>query len=262
MSQPFTLTPGNGPILISVPHASTYIPSNIARRLNETGQAMTDTDWHLDHLAARFAGKASVISAGFHRYVIDANRDPSGASLYPGEATTDLIPTTDFDGNPLWIHGEEPTDGDIGERRAAYHTPYHEAIAAELLRIKEDHGVAVLFDLHSIRSVIPRLFEGTLPVYNVGTNDGATCDKAFEDAAAEECRATAETVVNGRFRGGWTVRFHGRPAEGVHAIQLETAQVHYMLERSPWSLTDGAADYVATLTRLVDRFTTIANEMA
>ncbi|WP_108660757.1 N-formylglutamate deformylase [Acuticoccus kandeliae] len=262
MSQPFSLRHGNGPILISVPHASTYIPSNIARRLNETGQAMTDTDWHLDHLAERFAGPASVIAAGFHRYVIDANRDPSGVSLYPGQATTELVPTTDFDGEPLWLYGEEPTDSDIAERRAEFHTPYHEALAAELKRIREEHGIAVLFDLHSIRSVIPRLFEGTLPTYNVGTDFTSTCDKAFEDAAAEECRATAETVVNGRFRGGWTVRFHCKPAEGIHAIQLETAQVHYMLERSPWSLVDGASDYVATLTRMVDRFTEIAKAMA
>jgi formiminoglutamase len=253
MSERFELIEGEGPVLVTVPHASTYVPEPIARRLNANGRLLRDADWHVDELVRPLAGKASLIVAGFHRYVIDANRDPTGASLYPGQATTELVPTTDFDGEPIWQPGEEPTEQGIEERRAAFHTPYHEAIEGELLRLKHRHGIAVLFDVHSIRSEVPRLFEGRLARFNVGTDNGRTCAPRFETAATDVFSAAGETVLNGRFRGGWTVRFHGRPAENIHAVQIEMAQRHYMNEASPFTLDpDGAAETTEVLARAAE----------
>lgn len=260
MSAPFTLNEGESPLLVSVPHAATFVPAAIAARLNETGAVLSDTDWHIDALVQRLAGPASLIVAGFHRYVIDANRDPSGQSLYPGQATTELIPTTDFDGNPLWRDGEAPTDADIKDRLAAFHTPYHEALARELARIKERHGMAVLFDVHSIRSKVPRLFDGVLPHFNVGTDGTSTCAPAFEAALEAVCRSAGDTVVNGRFKGGWTVRHHGRPEARIHAIQLELAQAQYMDETPPFALHDGANALAETLHRAAQALTRTATE--
>ena len=164
----------------------------------------------------------SVVQATFHRYVIDANRDPSGQSLYPGASTTELVPTTNFDGSPIWKDGEEPTSGEIAARLRDWHAPYHAALAGEMERVRDRHGVAILFDCHSIRSVIPWLFEGTLPDFNTGTNNGTTCDPLIEAAIAGEAAASGRThVLNGRFKGGWTTRHYGRPAEGFHAVRIE-----------------------------------------
>ena len=184
-----------------------------------------------------------MVKANFHRYVIDANRGPDDASLYPGQNTTGLVPTTDFDGRPIWKDGEEPDAADIASRLAAWHKPYHAALEAEIARVKASHGYAVLFDCHSIRSYIPFLFEGKLPDFNIGTNNGVTCDPVIERVTVEACAASSFAhVLNGRFKGGWTTRHYGIPAKGVHAIQMEIAQARYMDEQAPWTYREERAD--------------------
>lgn len=235
---------GDGPVLLAQPHTGTALTDDVAARLNENGLALKDTDWHVDRLYDGLLADATVVRASLHRYVIDVNRGPDDQSLYPGMNTTGLCPATDFDGRPIYREGREPADGEIDSRRRAYHSPYHVALASELERIKRRHGVAILYDCHSIRSRIPRLFEGTLPVFNIGTNDGQSCAAGVEALAADVCRGAEgfSTVVNGRFKGGWTIRHHGDPGAGVHAIQMELAQRVYMDEAPPWTyLPDRAA---------------------
>jgi formiminoglutamase len=170
--------------------------------------------------------------------VIDVNRDPSGASLYPGQATTGLAPTETFDGRPLYREGRAPAAEEIERRKALYFAPYHTALAEEIARLRRTHPRVVLYDCHSIRSVIPRLFPGELPVFNIGTNSGKSCDAVLQAAVAQRCAASAWShVVNGRFTGGWITRTYGRPAEGVHAVQMELAMRGYLPDESdppPW----------------------------
>ena len=220
---------------------SRVAPNDIMVRLNDRGRALTDTDWHINRLYDRLLPHVTVVQATFHRYVIDANRDPAGGSLYPGQNTTGLCPTTDFDGLPIW---KDPPDGAETERRKQqFHAPYHAALAAEVTRVKVLHGIAVVIDCHSIRSQIPFLFPGTLPVFNVGTNDGATCANAVADAVFAPCLAAADTVLDGRFKGGWTTRHYGAPDRNVHAAQLEIAQRSYLdTESAPWSYAPTKAD--------------------
>lgn len=233
---PVTVQAGDGPVVLGVPHAGTEVSEDLLARLNDRGRDLADTDWWVDRLYDGLLPGATVVKALFHRYVIDANRDPEGASLYPGQNTTQLCPTTDFDGAPIWRPGEAPGPDEIAARRAAYHTPYHEALAAEIARVRARHGVAVLYDCHSIRSHVPYLFEGELPALNIGDNGGATCAPAVQRAAAEVAEASGFSfVVNGRFKGGWTTRHYGRPDEGVHAVQMEIAQSAYMDESPPWT---------------------------
>jgi len=256
---PVEITVGDSPVILGQPHGGTHVPDAILARLNARGQALADTDWHITRLYDGLLAGASVVRATFHRYLIDANRDPGGESLYPGQNTTGLCPTTDFDGQPIWQPGEEPDQGEIAERRAAFHAPYHAALAEQIERVRARHGIAILYDCHSIRSDIPFLFEGRLPVFNIGTDNGRTCDAAIERAAEEVC-ANAEGydhVSNGRFRGGWTTRHYGRPERGVHAIQMELAQRAYMRERAPWAYQPDQADrlrpHLARILQSLDR---------
>lgn len=194
---------------------------------------MRDTDWFVDELYAfvRDLG-ATTVRTRVSRTVIDVNRDPSGASLYPGQATTELCPTTTFDGEPLYREGREPDPAHIATRCRIWFEPYHMALAAEIERLRRLHPTVVLYDCHSIRSRIPRLFEGELPHLNLGTNAGASCAPALAAAIATACRAGRNftTVVDGRFKGGWITRHYGRPDAGVHAVQMETAIRAYMDE--------------------------------
>ena len=231
---------GVAPLLLCMPHTGTDIPAAVVGQLLSPWLAVKDTDWWIERLYAFAADLgATLIRTGVSRSVIDANRDPSGASLYPGQATTELCPTTTFDGEPLYRAGSEPDADEIGRRRQGYFEPYHRAIAHELHRLRGAHRAVVLYDCHSIRSQIPRLFPGTLPHFNIGTNSGASCDATLVRSIEAICDATPFTrVTDGRFRGGYTTRHYGRPPEGVHAVQMELACRGYL--REPTGEVDSA----------------------
>lgn len=230
---PVEVIRANGPVVLGLPHTGTWLPDHVLARLTPLGRRLADTDWHTERLYDGLLPGASIVRATFHRYLIDANRDPSGASLYPGQNTTGLVPLTDFDGQQLWT--TPPDAAEIIARRNSYHTPYHTALAGELARVKALHGVAILYDCHSIRSQIPFLFDGVLPDFNIGTNDGTTCAPQIEAAVTAIC-AQAEgysSVLNGRFKGGWTTRQYGKPEHAIHAIQMELAQATHLASESP-----------------------------
>ena len=216
------------PLLLAMPHGGTDL-AGLDDAFISPWLARRDADWHIANLYAGLAD-ATVVATSVSRSVIDVNRDPSGASLYPGQATTELCPTTTFDGEPLYV-GAAPDAAEIARRRAAWFDPYHTALASEIARLRAMHDRVVVYDCHSIRSRIPRLFDGELPVFNIGTNGGATCDPGLRDAVAAVCAASGRGhVVDGRFRGGWTTRHYGRPETGVHAIQMELAIRAYLPE--------------------------------
>jgi formiminoglutamase len=223
---------GQAPLIVSFPHTGTDIPPDIEARLASPWLGRKDADWWIDRLYAfaRDLG-ATTIRTRVSRTVIDVNRDPSGASLYPGQATTELCPTTTFDGEPLYRESATPEEAEIAERRERWFAPYHAALQAQIDRLHSGHGAVVLYDAHSIRSRIPRLFDGELPHFNIGTNGGATCATALAAAVAGACDQPGFShVLNGRFKGGWTTRRYGQPAEGVHAIQMELACRAYLDE--------------------------------
>lgn len=237
------ISEGNSPVILGMPHTGTHVPPEIWVRLDGNGKLLADTDWHIHRLYEKLLPEATTVRALFHRYVIDANRDPSGGSLYPGRNTTGLVPLTDFDGRPIWREGGEPSAEDIAARTTEFHAPYHAALLAQVERVKKLHGTAIIYDCHSIRSRIPFLFEGLLPDFNVGTDGGVTCDPAVEASVMAGVRASGRThVLNGRFRGGWTTRHYGQPSAGMHAIQMELAQsTHLRTEAPPFAFDPAKA---------------------
>jgi formiminoglutamase len=235
---PVEVHQGEGPVILGLPHTGTWLPEPVFAALNARGRELADTDWHIHELYDGLLPGATTVRATFHRYVIDANRGADDASLYPGQNTTGLVPLTDFDGAPIW--SQPPGAADVAARLAQFHAPYHAALAAEIARVRARHGVAILYDCHSIRGDIPFLFAGRLPDFNIGTANGASCAPEIAAAAESVCaRAAGYThVLNGRFKGGWTTRHYGRPETGVHALQMELAQAtHLVAEAAPWDLS-------------------------
>jgi formiminoglutamase len=226
------ITRGEAPLIVSMPHTGTDIPAEIEAQLVSPWLGRKDADWHVEKLYD-FAPSlgATVVRTIMSRTVIDVNRDPSGASLYPGQATTELCPTITFDGEPLYRDDCAPNADEIARRRTIWFEPYHAALTVEIARLRQQHSKIILFEAHSIRSNIPRLFESELPNFNIGTNSGASCDPRLAEAVERACEDTNfSRVTNGRFKGGWTTRHYGKPANGVHAIQLELACCGYMDE--------------------------------
>lgn len=222
----------SAPLLLSFPHTGTEIPAHDEAGLVSLPRARLDTDWYIEKLYAfaRDLG-ATFVRTRISRTVIDVNRDPSGASLYPGQATTGLCPTETFDGAPLYRPGAEPDDAAIQQRRERYLMPYHDALRQQLARLKGRHAHVVLYDCHSIRSWIPRLFDGRLPDFNIGTNSGQSCAGTLQTSVVAACAVPDLThVVNGRFKGGYITRHFGQPASGLHAVQMELACSTYLPE--------------------------------
>ena len=248
----FTLHRGTAPLLLSLPHVGTRIPDDIAARLQPHALAVPDTDWHLDRLYdfAQALG-ASVIVPQHSRYCIDLNRPPENTPMYAGANNTELCPTRAFTGEPLYLDGEAPGEAEIAERLRRYWHPYHDALEAELARLKALHGHALLFDGHSIKSELPWLFEGRLPDLNLGTASGASCEPALRDALAAVLATQGRytQVVDGRFKGGYITRRYGRPAEGVQAVQLEMCWRCYMPEALPYAYDAQRAAGVQPLLR-------------
>lgn len=232
MTQLFDLRPGDGPLIFSVPHAGTDLPPDVAARLTPHAASLPDTDWHVEQLYD-FSVElgCGVIRANVSRYVIDLNRPPQDESLYPGQATTGLCPPIEFDGTPIYRDGTEVPADEVARRREIYWQPYHDALAAEIARVKARHGYALLFDCHSIASRVPRLFPGLLPDLNLGTVHGTSCAKGLEEAIVKVMRESDFThVLNGRFVGGHITRHFGKPQADVHAVQMEKGQDSHLMD--------------------------------
>jgi N-formylglutamate deformylase len=243
----FHFTPGDAPLLVSMPHVGTAIPAAIAARMTPAALQVADTDWHLAELygfAARMG--ASTLAAHWSRYVIDLNRPPQDSNLYPGLDTTGLCPLDTFDRAPLYLPGQQPDAADTAQRLSDYWQPYHTQLQAELDRLLARHGKVVLWEAHSIASLVPRFFDGKLPDLNFGSASGTSCAPALEAAVLTQAEAHPRytLAVNGRFKGGHITRQYGQPEQGVHALQLEMCQSLYMDEAAPFGYRPDLAAHV------------------
>lgn len=254
MTDCFQFHEGNSPLLVSVPHDGRLVPDAIADNMTEDGRTLPDTDWHVAELYdfVKDLG-ASLIVANYSRYVIDLNRPDDDAALYDGQTATGLCPRQTFDGRELYT-GDVAID--ISDRLQRYWRPYHDQIRQTLSVLRSRHGQALLWDAHSIASHVPSLFEGELPVLNIGTYDGLSCEEPRADAVLKAAHGSPfSAVINGRFKGGYITRHYGDPQNDVHAIQLELAQRAYMDEASGVYDEFAASRLADILRRMLATFT-------
>jgi len=237
----FQLSRGTSPLLVSLPHCGEEIPDDLREAYAPRALEVEDTDWHLQRLYAFAADLgASVIVPRFSRYVVDLNRPPDNANLYPGQDTTPLVPLDTFHKRPLYRPGQEPGADEIAERVQAHWKPYHSQLSLELERLKVQHGYALLWDAHSIFSEVPRFFSGKLTELNLGTADGRSCGSGIGEGLMQKVSGYG-AVLNGRFKGGYITRSYGEPAKGVHAVQLELSEATYMDEFPPFEFREQLA---------------------
>jgi len=252
----FTLQRGSVPLLISLPHDGSFIPDGISARMQPAARRSPDTDWHVGRLYEPLALQlgASVLTTHASRYVIDLNRPADGHALYPGQRETGLVSTIGFDGEALYLDACEPDSAEVQQRVNEFWRPYHQALAQEIARLRDQHGRVVLWEGHSIRSHVPMLFDGRLPDFNLGTAGGASCAEPLQRKLQQrlEQQSRFSVDVNGRFKGGYITRHYGNPAAGVQAVQLELAQVNYMDEESYTYDAEKAALVQALIAELLE----------
>ncbi|CAM3687518.1 N-formylglutamate amidohydrolase [Bordetella sputigena] len=248
---PYHFKAGTTPLLISIPHLGREIPDAQLSRMTPRALQRPDTDWHLD-LLYDFGEElgASILHARYSRYVVDLNRPPDDAHLYPGQEKTGLFPELTFHGEPLYLDNAVLSAQERERRLNDYWHPYHAKLALEIDRIRARHSVVLLWEAHSIASVLPRLFDGKLPDLNIGTAQGRSCGAnviGAVEGVLQNCRYT--WAVDGRFKGGHITRTFGDPDHGVHAVQLEMCQSTYMSECYPYEYRKGLASEIKPVIR-------------
>jgi N-formylglutamate deformylase len=256
----FRFRAGSSPLVVSMPHTGTYIPEWLAPRLSAAARALPDTDWHLERLYD-FVDQlgASALVATHSRYVVDLNRPPDDASLYPGQDTTGIVPLDTFHWQPVYLPGFPPSADEVAKRIETYWHPYHRRLEQALAETKAKHGHALLWDAHSIFSELPRFFKGRLAELNLGTADGKSCAPGVGEALLDSVKGY-RAVLNGRFKGGYITRRYGDPAHRVHAVQLELSEATYMDERPPYAFRESLARKLRPQLRtLLERFVAFAS---
>lgn len=219
------------PIIISSPHSGTFFPKEVASQLRPEHVANPDdTDWFI-HQLYDFAPSIGIkmICANYSRWVIDLNRDPESAPLYnDGRVITGLVPSTNFNGDPLYI-SEVPDQNEINRRLEAYYLPYHRKVEELILETKAQFGKALLFDAHSIRKVVPGIRKEAFPDLILGDNDGKSASEEVINAAYTALGTSGKDLQhNHPFKGGYITRSFGKPSKNMHALQLEMAKTNYM----------------------------------
>lgn len=231
INNPFNFTQGDSPLLVSMPHSGLSLLAGMEQRLTANAQSLPDTDWYIPELYDFLQQLGvSVISANYSRYVVDLNRPVDDKPLYSTK-TTGLFPQILFADKPVFLEDKQHSKEQQQQIKQDIWHGYHNTIEAELARIKAKFGYAILFDAHSIAAQVPMLFDGVLPDFNFGNNDGASCSATLLANLADiVATSTYSHVSNGRFKGGYITRSFGQPSDNIHAIQLELSQATYLVD--------------------------------
>jgi N-formylglutamate amidohydrolase len=227
---------GGLPVLLSIPHSGRDYPAWLIKEARRGLPALEPLEDPLvDRLAWRAIGLGlPAVIALAPRAAIDCNRSPD--EIDP--ATVSMAP--DADPGPRarsglgLIPGRTPRHGELWRRKLAMAeverrkaeawAPYHQAITEQLLALRRRFGEVLLLDCHSMP---PR--PGKQAPVVLGDRHGRSCGRWLGDHA----RRTVEEVgfavtLNDPYAGGWIIEHHGRPADGVHALQVEIDRSAYL----------------------------------
>jgi N-formylglutamate amidohydrolase len=229
------------PVVLSVPHAGRNY-SDALLRASRVPLAKLEglEDRLVDRLLAPvLADGAIAFVADAPRAEIDLNRDereldPAIVSPRPRSADVldsvrtrgglGLIPARLSGTGPIWR--DRIPSGEVERRIASIHRPYHTALGVALEEARRRFGLAILLDCHSMP---PRRESGSDAQVVVGDRHGSSAAAPLVAAAERAVRAAGISVARNRpYAGGYITARHGRPAEGVHAIQIEIDRSLYL----------------------------------
>ena len=226
---------GSLPVLLSIPHAGREYDAEVLANAAQGRQALEMLE---DPLVDRLCWRAIAAGLGavvqnVPRAVVDCNRDESevdpasvqNVSLAPvgprARYGLGLIPSRTHRHGALW---RRPVDrAEMNRRLEQVHRPYHLALADALAALSSRHGEAILVDCHSMPTR-----RGQADIV-IGDRHGASAAAWVAAEAAATARALGfRTALNEPYAGGAIIASHGRPLEGIHALQLEIDRSTYL----------------------------------
>ncbi len=245
-----------GPLVFASPHSGRVYPTELLRRTRLKVSALRrGEDRNVDGLIRGVAAHGAPCVLGeVARAYIDLNRhpdelDPELFDLPPDTRPTSrvtaglgVIPRAFAPGEP--IYGAKLPLEEAQTRIRSVHTPYHAEVHRLLERARALHGHALLIDCHSM----PSLPGG--PRVVVGDLHGRSAAPQVSDLVIAGMRDLGLSVVhNLPYAGAYTLERHGRPAAGIHAVQIEFDRAMY-LDGVVGTLLPGAARLAEKIARL------------
>jgi N-formylglutamate amidohydrolase len=228
------------PLVVEIPHAGLDVPAHFLPDLLASARAIgRDADLYVDELygAAHREG-ASVLIAQTSRYVVDLNRAEDDIDAHSVAGGPDVHA-------PRGVVWRNTGEGDralaaplrreaFEERLREIYRPYHARLASLIEQKKERFGCAVVLAAHSMPSLGrgSHVDRGSLRADVVpGTLGRSSADARFIDLVDAHAREAGFSVAHDDpYKGGFTTRHYGRPAVGVHVVQVELARRLYMDE--------------------------------
>jgi N-formylglutamate amidohydrolase len=203
-------------------------------------------DRYVDAIATRLAAEtgASLLVAQAPRALIDLNRSVEDVdwSMISGEVLRSsrhsvanrrsrnglgLVPRRIPGLGEIW-RGQTPA-AQLEARIAGIYRPYHAALGAELDRLRDAWGAALLVDLHSMPPLRPAGPEDRPAQFVVGDRFGASCHPGLVDMTLRYFGDHRRRVsLNRPYSGGYILDRFGHPRRGIHALQLETCRSTYL----------------------------------
>jgi N-formylglutamate amidohydrolase len=262
------------PFVFNSPHSGHHYPEPFLRasRLDRLAIRRSE-DAFVDEL---FAGVvelgAPLLRARFPRAYLDVNREPYelDPKMYedrlPPYANSRSIRVAGGLGTIARVVGEsqEIYRGRLPVREALdrierIYKPYHQTLRRLLARTHVGFGYAVLVDCHSMPSTIRTSDNGPRPDFILGDRYGTSCALALIDHATAVLRDMGYTVARNKpYAGGFITEHYGRPAKGLHALQIEINRSLYM-DEARTDRTAGFAAFAADLRRFAGEMIAIAD---
>ncbi len=236
-----------GGVVFSSPHSGDFYPADFIRTSRLDALALrASEDAYVDRLfgAAPEFG-APLLAAVYPRAWIDLNRGPTemDPALVDGAASAGInqriaaglgvVPRVVSEGRAIYS-GKIPL-AEAEARVRDVHRPYHRQLDDLMVGARDRHGIAVLFDCHSMPSealrAAPRV-RGRIPEVVLGDRFGAAAARHI--VAETQAAFEAEDFVvarNAPFAGGYITQRYGRPSRGLHAVQIEIDRGLYLDQR-------------------------------
>jgi N-formylglutamate amidohydrolase len=235
------------PVVIAMPHCGRSYPSEVLGALRDAGQAQLRLeDRHIDAIGkpAAFASGANLLVAQAPRAMIDLNRSAQDIDwgMVRGEPPRDsrhslanrrsrsglgLIPRRVPGMGELWRRALEPDE--VQDWITSIYDPYHAALAAELERLRDTWGVALLIDLHSMPPLRRTHAQDAPAEFVIGDRFGASCDPGLVDLTIRYLATQGRRVAHNRpYAGGYVLDRYGQTRRGIHAVQIEVCRSTYL----------------------------------
>jgi N-formylglutamate amidohydrolase len=252
------------PFVLNSPHSGRHYPPRfLAMSRLDASAIRRSEDCYVDELFRGGVGLgAPMLAANFPRAYLDVNREPWELDprmfdeQLPPHANTrsarvagglGTVPRLVGEGQDIYP-GKLPLAEALARVETHYHA-YHDALGALLAATRAAFGFAVLIDCHSMPASVRVGERGARSDFIVGDRFGTACARALTDAAISILIGMGYNVAHNKpYAGGFITEHYGRPAQGVHAIQIEINRGLYLNERT-YEPSVGFVPLAADMTR-------------